>query len=381
MVIAVLLSFLSLIREAAALEYRYHICSNTTTFPPNSTYQFNLNRLLSSLASNATLNTGYYNVTVGRDPTSTVYGSLLCRGDVTPDDCQNCAETAISDIAEPACPVEKEAAIWYDKCTLRYSNKSFFGVLDQKTWCMCNTKNATDPGRFTPLLESTMKDLVSAAVGAPSGEKKFATKKESLSTSQTLYSLVQCTPDLSSSNCDRCLQGNVVLLPKCCVGKQGGNIFNPSCNIRYEVYPFYRITVSAPNPAPVISSRGNNKFSTTTIVAICAPISVAILFLIPIGVCYWLKKRSRDEKNVVQNDQNAGNEITTVESLQFDLSTIRAATDNFSDDNKLGEGGFGAVYKGQLSDGQEISELDCLFSSFLFKPIFLEKRKLSIVNN
>lgn len=111
MVIAVLLSFLSLIREAAALEYRYHICSNTTTFPPKSTYQFNLNRLLSSLASNATLNTGYYNVTVGRDPTSTVYGSLLCRGDVTPDDCQDCAEIAISDIAKPACPVEKEAAI------------------------------------------------------------------------------------------------------------------------------------------------------------------------------------------------------------------------------------------------------------------------------
>lgn len=41
----------------------------------------------------------------------------------------------------------------------------------------------------------------------------------------------------------------------------------------------------------------------------------------------------------------AGNEITDVESLQFDLGTIRTATDNFSEDNKLGEGGFGAVYK------------------------------------
>ena len=41
----------------------------------------------------------------------------------------------------------------------------------------------------------------------------------------------------------------------------------------------------------------------------------------------------------------AGSEIVTVESLQFDLRTIPAATNNFSDDNKLGEGGFGAVYK------------------------------------
>jgi hypothetical protein len=31
--------------------------------------------------------------------------------------------------------------------------------------------------------------------------------------------------------------------------------------------------------------------------------------------------------------------------LQFDLATIEAATNHFSDDNKLGEGGFGAVYK------------------------------------
>lgn len=38
-------------------------------------------------------------------------------------------------------------------------------------------------------------------------------------------------------------------------------------------------------------------------------------------------------------------EINTVESLQFDFSTIRDATNNFSTDNKLGQGGFGSVYK------------------------------------
>ncbi|KAG5516584.1 hypothetical protein RHGRI_037338 [Rhododendron griersonianum] len=37
--------------------------------------------------------------------------------------------------------------------------------------------------------------------------------------------------------------------------------------------------------------------------------------------------------------------ITTLQSLQYDLSTIRAVTNNFSDDNKIGMGGFGPVYK------------------------------------
>lgn len=35
--------------------------------------------------------------------------------------------------------------------------------------------------------------------------------------------------------------------------------------------------------------------------------------------------------------------------VQYDLSTLQAATENFSDENKLGQGGFGPVYKVILS--------------------------------
>ncbi|MFS7984394.1 putative protein kinase RLK-Pelle-DLSV family [Helianthus anomalus] len=39
----------------------------------------------------------------------------------------------------------------------------------------------------------------------------------------------------------------------------------------------------------------------------------------------------------------------------FSLSTLVAATNNFSDSNKLGQGGFGPVYKGCLKDGREVA--------------------------
>ncbi|KAK8319099.1 hypothetical protein V6Z11_A13G216700 [Gossypium hirsutum] len=39
----------------------------------------------------------------------------------------------------------------------------------------------------------------------------------------------------------------------------------------------------------------------------------------------------------------------------FTFATIKAATNNFSNENKLGEGGYGPVYKGELSNGQEIA--------------------------
>uniref|UniRef100_A0A9I9CER3 Uncharacterized protein n=1 Tax=Cucumis melo TaxID=3656 RepID=A0A9I9CER3_CUCME len=45
--------------------------------------------------------------------------------------------------------------------------------------------------------------------------------------------------------------------------------------------------------------------------------------------------------------------MSTAESLQFDFKTINDATNNFSEENRLGEGGFGAVYKGRLENGQE----------------------------
>lgn len=40
-----------------------------------------------------------------------------------------------------------------------------------------------------------------------------------------------------------------------------------------------------------------------------------------------------------------GPEHTVLESLEFDLVTIEAATNNFSEDRRIGKGGYGEVYK------------------------------------
>ncbi|KAF5774982.1 putative protein kinase RLK-Pelle-DLSV family [Helianthus annuus] len=43
------------------------------------------------------------------------------------------------------------------------------------------------------------------------------------------------------------------------------------------------------------------------------------------------------------------------ESLRYTFNSVKIATNNFSDDNILGKGGFGNVYKGMLENGQEIA--------------------------
>lgn len=47
--------------------------------------------------------------------------------------------------------------------------------------------------------------------------------------------------------------------------------------------------------------------------------------------------------------------VSRLGPLNLSMSQIAAATNNFSDELKIGEGGFGIVYKGYLDDGQLVA--------------------------
>lgn len=49
--------------------------------------------------------------------------------------------------------------------------------------------------------------------------------------------------------------------------------------------------------------------------------------------------------NLLHPNMSGGSQVETQELPLIDLGTIQYATSNFSLENKLGEGGFGTVYK------------------------------------
>ncbi|KAM1213766.1 hypothetical protein PS2_005140 [Malus domestica] len=361
----VLIGFLSLSRTSeAAPANGYSICDNTTTFTQNSTYHSNLNLLLSSLTSNATIDTGYYYTTASsQDSNSAVYGAFLCRGDLTLSTCQDCVTTAATEAVQN-CSSSKVTLLWYDECMLRYGNVSFFRKMNESPSAYFpNPLNATEPNQFNKLVAETVTGLVPVAANAQTGAKKFAMKQVNYDGFEQLYSLVQCTPDLSSTDCDQCLRGAIELLPKCCDGRKGGRVLFPSCNIRYESFPFYNLDTSTPPTTPpplppppqlpgsVPRSQGNDEqISSWIIVAIV----VSIAILLSLVGCLFFRRRAMKKNNVIQ-EQNVGTEINAVESLQFSFATIEAATNKFSVHNRLGKGGFGEVYKGTLPDGQQVA--------------------------
>ncbi|KAH9803116.1 G-type lectin S-receptor-like serine/threonine-protein kinase [Citrus sinensis] len=86
---------------------------------------------------------------------------------------------------------------------------------------------------------------------------------------------------------------------------------------------------------------------TTKIVVIV--ISSAALLAVVLIAGYLIRKRRR---NIAENGQIHNIDL---ELPLFELATIVSATNKFSINKKLGQGGFGPVYKGMLVDGQEIA--------------------------
>ncbi|KAA8519985.1 hypothetical protein F0562_014241 [Nyssa sinensis] len=334
----------------------YKNCTTSGTFNNDSTYGSNLKSLQFSLSSNID-ESGFYHSSRGQDA-DTVNAVVLCRGDVELEICRSCVNEAIRNLTQD-CANQREAIIFYDKCMLRYSDQSIFGIMAWgpgfEKWNIYENVSDNDWNTFTVTRRSL---LLSLRDRASSGDSrlKYSTGEEQVPNYNTMYTLVQCTPDLSLGDCKSCLDACMQLIPTCCNRSIGGAVYKPTCNLRYELGtgPFYNQTVPyavPPPPPPPPSLSGIEIF---LIVA-----SIVIFVILTVSISIYLRKRKQRnqhhkiEKNLSVHEAVDG--IDSVESLQYDFATIRVATDNFSAANKLGEGGFGPVYKGRLPNGQEVA--------------------------
>lgn len=90
-------------------------------------------------------------------------------------------------------------------------------------------------------------------------------------------------------------------------------------------------------------------FSGRIIAIITASVSSMLILVVAllIGLYIW-RRRVIEKKRTGSYDAKKLAKILTDSSLNFKYSTIEKATGNWNDSNKLGQGGFGIVYKVNL---------------------------------
>jgi hypothetical protein len=231
----------------------YGLCSNNSNYTDNSPFQNNLETLMSSLSSNASVSK-IFNTSTGIDP-DRVYAQYMCLNYVKNESCRTCVAAASQGIRQ-LCPGDKEAVVWGELCQLRYSNQRFLGHLDvSRNIHQQNPENISNPEDLSLVVNKTLSSLIKKAAFDHSANM-YATRDEPFTDSDSLFSLVQCSTDLSPNDCYTCLEVAVKNVTTCCYFSRGARVLSRSCYLRYELYDFYDgATESSQSP---VTGKGTN---------------------------------------------------------------------------------------------------------------------------
>ncbi|XP_030491310.2 cysteine-rich receptor-like protein kinase 15 isoform X1 [Cannabis sativa] len=333
-----------------------------TTVSYTSSFEHNLKTLLKSLVNNTPSSTGYNDTSYG-EGLDQVYGQALCRGDVNVTDCQKCLESASQGIMNK-CKTTR-AIIWYEVCQIHYFPYDFrkmqiyAGKKPEKSY---HRKKVAHPDQFRLAWTKLIKKLSDEAINDSNGTM-FKTGDTEYSKGK-IYGLVQCTRDIPKRECKICLRSALGDIQGFFPSEEGGIILSSNCNVRFEIFRFFYTQSSKADG----SMRHKGKKRKILLVASCTS---SLLVILMCSFAVYLRRKKNPKQDEVKS-QNAllsyslspraitvagkDDELVSTEELPFmDLATISAATDGFSDHKKLGQGGFGCVYKGVLPDGKEVA--------------------------
>ncbi|XP_024010194.1 putative cysteine-rich receptor-like protein kinase 39 [Eutrema salsugineum] len=340
-------------------------------FNANSSYVQNRDSLFSTLADKVIANSGFYNASLGKSPNS-VHVLVLCARGYDQQACMNCVESATKGI-QSNCLNRMDSFTWdkdvedHVSCLVRSSNHSTLGNLELRPAIIYPSPLSIESSKNMTLFEQEWDAMVNRTVETATEAqnssvvlKYYGAERAEFTEFPNVYMLMQCTPDITSQDCKSCLRDCVALWKTQFWKRQGGEVNRPSCFFRWDFYTFHgafdNVTrVPAPprppnpeNGSPITVKKGRS-IGYRGIIAIFVVLTL-INLLVFIGFFKINARRRKLNKRINEYHDSDGQYM-----LRFDLGMILMATDDFSPENKLGQGGFGMVYKGTLPNGQEIA--------------------------
>ncbi|XP_059450656.1 cold-responsive protein kinase 1-like [Corylus avellana] len=309
-----------------------------------SAFYASLNATFSNLRAQLNNNTNTRFATA-QQVTGSAYAMVQCRNYLSSTDCLACFTAAVAQIRN--CSAANGARVIYDGCFLRYESSSFY---DQTTEPgnegICGNQTASQPTAFSAAVKELLADL---QVATPRINGFFAaSKKEAVGSAGNaiVYAVAQCAETVSEIGCQDCLTV-ASRNAEVCIPSVVGRAIDAGCFLRYSETPFFADNQTT-NILPFLGN-GSSSNKKAIIGGVVGGVVGAVLIL---AVFVWfiiLRRR----KPIIRGDILGATELRG--PINYKYKDLKSATKNFSEENKLGEGGFGDVYKGTLKNGKIVA--------------------------
>ena len=192
-------------------------------------YRYNLADLLDTLSLKSLNNYSFYKDTSSN---GVIYGLFLCRGDCSNNTCQRCVGNLAS-LINSNCSSGRSGIMWLDdQCMIRYSDINFFGVAETESLSVSvSGENYSSPADAKLGILDLMTELVHEALKS---DKLFKAGNRALENGNGfVHGLVQCTRDLNSTECSKCLKSSMKDIRDFCEAGIDCTVHASSCLLRY----------------------------------------------------------------------------------------------------------------------------------------------------
>ncbi|XP_059068948.1 cysteine-rich receptor-like protein kinase 2 [Cryptomeria japonica] len=329
-----------------------YLCSNG---PPNNATVFQqiLNSALASVMNEAA-SSGFATKdeeTSSDTTTDSVYVLAQCRKDKSSADCISCIKVAENQIHNCS---GVSATAYYDGCYLRYENFNFYDLRYYR-YNSYDLYNHVTPQELCGNVDAANSDLISATGGSlisdlctatPRLKYYFAAGTRQGPSNTTIYGLAFCLRSLQEDSCKSCLNIAQRNINKCFPHSEGRAI-DAGCYLRYSSEPFFPSNATV-DLAPFLPT-GKSASSPRSII-LCV---VGGVFLLGLLTCLLVFRKQIMRPSQKKADIEGATDLRGPEDFEFKI--LKKATNNFDQANKLGQGGFGEVFKGTLKNGKVVA--------------------------
>ncbi|MCL7030274.1 hypothetical protein MKW94_004775, partial [Papaver nudicaule] len=277
--------------------------------------------------------------------TDPVYGMAQCRNYLSSSDCLTCFSTAVTHIRN--CSSANGARITYDGCFLRYESISFYDQTTlQGNYGTCENKTSSLGSPFKTSADGLLSDLL---IATPNVRGFFAATKRKIANGSDnfVYGVAQCVVTVDEKGCKECLtvaHRNIEICPP----STKARALDAGCFMRYSDKAFFSANQTM-DLTPFLKAKGASKEK-----AIIGGVVGGVALIIALVVFTILFQLSRRNPKKARK----GNILGATElrgPANYGYKDLKSATGSFSEANKLGEGGFGDVYKGTLKNGNIVA--------------------------